>query len=83
MRYVTDDRNFLEYEEQFGGRRIKYVTFREYVQGVVSAGPSRHEEFEILVNFFTLPILEQVLEGKTIIESKDFLKGINNECQDK
>jgi hypothetical protein len=71
---MTDERDFREWIDanRPGG---KYVTFRDYLSGVVRAGKARSEEFQALVSLFGLSVLEKVLEGKTLIEAKDFLKG--------
>lgn len=68
---MTDDRNFGQYH---GSRRSteRYITFREYLQNLVG-DERRTREFEDLVKVFGLPVLEQVLEGKTMIEAKNFL----------
>lgn len=60
-------------ERDFESWRPKYLTFREYVQGVVS-NSARRDEFENLVKVFSLPVLELVLEGKRVIEAREFLK---------
>lgn len=73
-----DDRNFEEWVTE--NRPLgPYLTFNEYVSNVRKAGPSRIPEWEMLVKVFSLPILEQVLEGKRIIEARDFLKGKDDE----
>lgn len=69
-----DDREFSEYRNFSNYSNDKnYITFQEYVAIVVEAGPKRSSDFQSLVNFFTLPVLEMILEGKTIIEARSFL----------
>lgn len=48
------------------------ITFREYVQRVVG-DPRRADEMKILVELFSMPVLEKVLEGKINIQPKNFM----------
>jgi hypothetical protein len=71
---VSDERNFEDYRGSYAMNK-SYITFREYVNAVMKDS-TRGEDLRNLIKFFGIAILEQIAEGKRLVEANEFLKGL-------
>ncbi len=73
---MSDDRDFSQYQSAGSGGG-GYLKFREYLERVMS-DRRRSDELKILIKFFSGPVLDQVLEGKKLVEAIDIVKAMNH-----
>lgn len=55
------------------------ITFREYIAKVVNNQPERSDDLRALIILYGKETIDQIMQGKRIVEAKDFLSNNKRE----